>query len=150
MLIVGAMLLVITVLHAQTADSTALKKTARELLEMSGGGKLGARVLEQLTSTLKERLPNVPNEFWTELNKEIKPDDLVAAAIPVYTKHFTVKEMKDIMAFYKTPSGAKLVQAMPDITQDMMRVGQEWGKDVGQRVMQRLQDKGYIKPAEKK
>ena len=136
--------------HAQTTDSTALKKTARELLEMSGGGKLGARVVEQLTSSLKQRLPNVPKEFWADLKKDIKPDDLVSAAIPVYTRHFSVKEMKDIMAFYRTPSGAKLVQAMPDITQEMLRVGQEWGKEVGQTIMQRLQDKGYLTPAGKK
>ncbi len=124
--------------------------TARELLEMSGGGTLGLRVIEQLTSSFKQKMPNIPAEFWSDLSKELNPNELIDLALPVYTKHFTVQEMRAIMTFYKTPAGAKLVQSMPDITQEMSLVGQEWGKQVGQKVVQRLQEKGYLQPSEKK
>jgi hypothetical protein len=131
-------------------EDPAALATARELLEMSGGGKLGARVIEQLISTFKQRLPDVPTAFWDELGKEMNGNDLVTLAVPVYTKHFTVKEMKAIMTFYKTPAGAKLVESMPEITQEMSRIGQEWGKNVGQKVVQRLQEKGYLKSSDQK
>ena len=138
--------------NAQTTkgSTTTADATARELLEMSGGGTLGVRVIEQLISSFKQKLPNVPTSFWDELGKEINPNELVTLALPVYIRHYTVEEMRAIMAFYKTPAGAKLVQSMPDITQEMSLVGQEWGKQVGQKVVQRLQEKGYIKPSEKK
>lgn len=124
--------------------------TARELLEMSGGGKLGARVIEQIISSFKQKLPAVPDSIWDGLGKEMNGDELVTLALPVYTRHFTVQEMKAIMTFYKTPAGAKLVESMPDITQEMSRIGQEWGKNVGQKVVQRLQEKGYLKSSEQK
>jgi uncharacterized protein len=123
---------------------------ARELLEMSGGGKLGARVIEQIISSFKQKLPAVPDSIWDDLGKQLNGDDLVTLALPVYTKHFTVQEMKAIMTFYKTPAGAKLVESMPDITQGMSRVGQEWGKTIGQKVVQRLQEKGYLKSSDQK
>ena len=123
--------------------------TARELLEMSGGGKLGARVIDQMISSFKQKFPAIPDSVWDGLGKEMNGDDLVTLALPVYTKHFTDQEMKAIMAFYRTPAGAKLVESMPDITQEMSRIGQEWGKNVGQKVVQRLQEKGYLKPSEK-
>jgi hypothetical protein len=117
---------------------------------MSGGGKLGARVIEQLMSSFRQKLPDVPDSFWVDLGKEMNGEDLVTLAVPVYTKHFTVQEMKAIMTFYKTPAGAKLVESMPDITQEMSRIGQEWGKNVGQKVVLRLQEKGYLKSSEQK
>lgn len=131
------------------SDSKA-EATARELLEMSGGGKLGDRVIEQIVKSFQEKLPDVPASFWDEIRKEIHTNDLVTLAAPAYVKHFTVNEMRDIMKFYKTPAGAKLVQSMPEITQEMSRVGKEWGKGVSEQVVHRLQEQGYLRSSDQK
>jgi uncharacterized protein len=151
-ILLGTMLMMSPAASAQTTKSSTSTEdaAARELLEMSGGGTLGERVIEQLISSFKKKLPNVPASFWDDLGKELDPTELVTLALPVYTKHYTVEEMRAIMAFYKTPAGAKLVQSMPEITQEMSLIGQKWGNQVGQKVVQRLQEKGYLKPSEKK
>ena len=96
---------------AQTDDNspTEAEKTARQLLDISGGGKLGIQVFQQLMSSFKQNLPNVPTSFWNEITKDVNPNDLVTLAVPIYVKHFTVDEMNNIMAFYKTPTGANVV-----------------------------------------
>jgi len=43
------------------------------------------------------------------------------AAIAAYAKNFTAAELGQIMAFYKTPAGAKLLRAQPQITADVNR-----------------------------
>ncbi len=51
--------------------------------------------------------------------------DLIAQ---VYARNFTVAELRDIQAFYQTPTGQKMREKMPLITQQNMVLGQQWGK----------------------
>jgi uncharacterized protein len=37
----------------------------------------------------------------------------------IYAKYFTAQEMRDIVAFYRTPTGAKTLQVMPQATADL-------------------------------
>ena len=43
-------------------------------------------------------------------------DELVSWTGDVYTKHFTRKEIDDLAAFYKTPTGKKLAAALPTLS----------------------------------
>jgi hypothetical protein len=38
----------------------------------------------------------------------------------VYNKYFSADELKDIIAFYKTPTGKKTLKVMPDLTRESM------------------------------
>ena len=44
--------------------------------------------------------------------------------IVVYDKFFTLEEIKDLLAFYKSPTGQKMVKLMPDIAAESMKVTQ--------------------------
>jgi len=66
-----------------------------------------------------------------------EPLDEVAA---IYAKYFTIAEMKEITAFYQTPTGKKLVAKIPVIMQDSMLVSQKWGQRIGQEMMRRLRE----------
>jgi hypothetical protein len=39
-------------------------------------------------------------------------DETMEKAIAIYASHFTVQELKDVNAFYKTPTGQKSINAM--------------------------------------
>lgn len=39
---------------------------------------------------------------------------------PLYDKYFTEAELKDLIAFYKSPTGRKLLHATPQLTQAAM------------------------------
>ena len=43
----------------------------------------------------------------------------------VYARRFNEKELADIVAFYKTPTGSKLIQAAPEITAEAMKMSGE-------------------------
>jgi hypothetical protein len=42
----------------------------------------------------------------------------------VYDKFFTLEELKDLLVFYKSPTGQKMVRLMPDIAAESMKVTQ--------------------------
>ena len=50
-------------------------------------------------------------------------DQVIEDFIDIYVEIFTEKELKDILKFYKTKTGKKFVEVLPDITQKSMLVG---------------------------
>jgi len=134
-------LLVATPAFAETPK----EKDIRKLLAMTGAGAMGAQVMHQMIEPFKKAMPNVPPSFWAEFAAEMKPDELVEKLVPVYDKHLSAQELKDIIKFYESPSGKKLLAAQPAIMQDSSVVGQEWGREIGERVMKKLKEKGLDK-----
>jgi uncharacterized protein len=51
-----------------------------------------------------------------ELSKKIVNEEMVQ----IYDKHFTHEEIKDLIKFYKSPTGKKLLEKTPEITNDLM------------------------------
>jgi hypothetical protein len=50
-------------------------------------------------------------------------DDMLAEIIPLYARHFTVKEIKELAAIYKTPLGVKMLATMPALMSESMEIG---------------------------
>lgn len=70
--------------------------------------------------------------------------DLTAA---VYANNFSVEELRDIIAFYRTPTGEKFLQKLPVITQQSMALGQRFGQavasDLQGRIIDELRKRGH-------
>jgi hypothetical protein len=115
----------------------------RRLLQVTGGGRLGVQVIDTMMSSFKKGFPAVPEVFWTEFRSEIHEDDLVDMCVPIYDRHFSEEEILGIVAFYETPLGKRLLEAQPLVLQESMQAGQEWGRTLGQRVINRLKERGY-------
>lgn len=58
-------------------------------------------------------------------------EDLLKWTGEVYARHFTKKEIEDLAAFYRTPTGAKVAKTIPAL-------GGEMGKKMAPLLMQRL------------
>ncbi|OOZ41626.1 hypothetical protein BOW53_02805 [Solemya pervernicosa gill symbiont] len=116
----------------------------RKLLVLTGSDKIGMQVFSSMMESNRRNLPQVPDEFWNEVIKEFKPDELIELVVPIYAKHLTHEEVKALVRFYQSPLGRKLIAAMPGITRDSLNLGQMWGRSVGERVKRRLMEKGYI------
>jgi len=130
-------------LQAQTTPS----KTAdiRKVLQMSGQAKAGVQVMEAMFGQFQQSLPQVPEEFWKEFMKEVSAEGLIDLIIPIYDKHFTHDDIRQLIVFYDSPIGKKLTATLPVITEESMTAGEKWGGELAEKVMERLQKKGYIK-----
>lgn len=64
-----------------------------------------------------------------------------------YASRFTEAELKEALAFYKTPTGQKLVSDRPAIVQQTMQGIQSWAAQVNAQVLERvraeMKKKGY-------
>lgn len=126
-------------------------KTAdiRKLLNLTGAGKLGVQVMNQLLASFKQTAPQVPEQFWQDLMKEVNPDELVNMVVPLYDKYLSHEDIKAALVFYETPAGRRLVEATPKITQESTVLGQEWGRQLAEKVMKKLQAQQQQQPKQK-
>ncbi len=62
-------------------------------------------------------------KFEAALVEEIPFDELVNNIyIPAYSKHFTVSEIKAVIAFYESQVGQKFVSVTPTLMQESMAI----------------------------
>ena len=144
----------ITILVLSILSSTAtFAQTDKEytntlgtLFEAMGSEETYKSVIKQMMEMMRQNYGDIDAELWSELEKEMVESsmtELVDLLTPVYKKHLTLEDLKEIIAFYNTPVGMKLARSTPLITTESMQVGQEWGMKIGERVVQRITEKGY-------
>lgn len=129
---------------AASAQEDSAKSHAKQLLEVTGVVKVSIQMMNTMFDYYKKNFPAAPDDFWETLSKEIKPEEMLDLIIPLYTKYYTDEELKQLLAFYKTPVGKKVIETLPLLTQESVAIGQEWGKRIGEKVVLKLKAKGIM------
>jgi hypothetical protein len=93
--------------------------------------------------TFQRALPQVPTEVWEKLRSKIDAKSLVESVIPIYSNHYTDKEILELIEFYQTPLGQKVISESSAILSESMAAGQEWGKRIANQIIQELRALGY-------
>jgi hypothetical protein len=65
-------------------------------------------------------------------------NEIVDQIADVYARSFTAAELRDIIAFYRGPTGQKFLQKVPAITQESMLIGQKFGQTVATEMQSRI------------
>ncbi|WP_035672221.1 DUF2059 domain-containing protein [Flavobacterium sp. 83] len=125
------------------SQSSSKKDNIKNLLELTGSGKLGVQVGQNMINSFKKSYPNVPVEFWDDFLKEMNSDTLINLIIPIYDKYYTESEIKQLSEFYQSSLGKKVISTMPLVVKESMQVGQTWGKEIGEKVYSDLKEKGF-------
>jgi hypothetical protein len=123
---------------------TTKEEHAKQLLELTGSAKLGMQVMNNMIASFKTQVPSAPADFWDDFIKEVNTKELLDLMIPIYVRHYTDDELMQLIQFYKSPLGQKVIEKLPLITQDSFVAGQEWGRRIGEKAANRLKDKGYM------
>lgn len=66
-------------------------------------------------------------------------DALYSVLYPVYEKHFNIFELNQLVTFYQSPLGQKLVRVSPQLLSESMALGQQWGLSLVPEIAQRVQ-----------
>ena len=68
--------------------------------------------------------------------------------IPIYAKYFSEDDILQLIAFYETPLGQKMIEVMPQLTMDSMQVSMRWLQskvpELQEQLKARLESEGLI------
>jgi uncharacterized protein len=141
--------------RAQTPSPGALA-AAKELVGLKGGAAMFDPLIPGVIESAKNQLvPTNPqlsaplNEVATLLHKEYGPKrtELLDIVARTYAAHFTEQDLKDIVAFYKTPAGKKMLAQEPAALKESLDAAQLWANQFSDEVLERfkaeMRKKGY-------
>ena len=117
---------------ASTVDPERLT-LARELLGLMNTGPSMLKGLELGLQAQKMTATQLPDTFWVEFAARARREmpKFIESVVPVYASRFTGPELRQLIAFYRTPVGHRLAEQAPELSADMMRAGQLWGVQLG-------------------
>jgi hypothetical protein len=116
----------------------------RTLVRMTQAGRIAKQIFNRVLRIQKKQHPEVPERWWKQARQHADIDGLIDRIIPIYAKHFTQKEINQLLDFYRSPVGKKVIEKMPTIMQESMMVGQEWGKKLRKQLIEQLKADGYL------
>jgi uncharacterized protein len=144
--------------HAQTDQSEALQ-VANELFAL-----LSKDMLADLTSNMTAQMwpmverqmrPGLDQQTLAELRSEFERiqkesmAEVMQGAAPIYARHFTAGELRDLMNFYNSPTGQKslkvLPQVMSEILNGMMPRMQQLQMQASESFAKILRERGHLR-----
>ncbi|MBW4636886.1 MAG: DUF2059 domain-containing protein [Gloeocapsa sp. UFS-A4-WI-NPMV-4B04] len=128
----------------QTQNSEKIN-SIKELISITDAKNVTQQILNQSVDAMKSQFPQVPQKFWNEFKAGANADELINRLIPIYNKYFTEEDIKQLITFYQTPLGKKLISVNPQVARDSLIVGQQYGKEVAQTVIEKLKEQGYLR-----
>jgi hypothetical protein len=146
---------------ARAQDDSESMRLAKAILQATHSAQLGDQVLAQVTKLVQNGLaetnPGRQKDIDAVIHEALEPEfqkaapELYDKTARIYAGIFTLDELKQLLAFYQTPLGRKLLQTQPEITSDEIKLSQDFTRTVMTRVNDRLvyaiQSHGLHKPA---
>lgn len=145
--------------QAQNAGSAEALQAATDLSAIVTG-----QTIQQMSRAVTEQAwPTIEREFGGKVDKatlsEMRTEfeaaltsftgDIMKESPRLYAKYFSVAELHDMLAFYKTPTGAKMLRVMPALTAEIATlVGPRavaFQKDLSTRMLAVMKKHGYDK-----
>ncbi|GGK57456.1 DUF2059 domain-containing protein [Rufibacter glacialis] len=120
-------LLVVSAGSAMAQAQSSHYKAAETLLLTMGSPKTIDDNLQQMLTMQMEQVPAMKAaevEVRSFFSKYMNWDAVKGDLIKLYMDEFTEKELKDMNAFYLTPTGKKLAQKQSIITMKSAQIGQ--------------------------
>jgi hypothetical protein len=127
--------------------SAATLASARELMEIKGVKNLVepvvVGVVQQTTGTILQTNPGLSkdlDEVSAQLRTEYQPRiaEMTNEIVRLYAQRFTEQELKEAVAFYKTPTGKKILTEEPRILDETYARIQQWANRLQDEVMTRV------------
>lgn len=145
--LIAALLMSFAVPASTQQPSAAAVETAKEIVAVKGASNLlsaiipsvveQAKVLFQQTNPI---LAKDLNEAAAALRKELEPRqvELSNEVARLYATHFTEAELKEILTFYKTPVGKKMIEQEPRALEQSMQFAQGWRNRFSEEVIGKM------------
>lgn len=148
---------------AQQPNDPATKEDVQKIFEITASRKLFDSVMTamrqqlpaMMESTLKKQLPDATpeqiaqmqtytNSLMDKMFASMPYDEMMQASIPTYQRHFTHGEIQELIQFYNSPIGKKVINEMPammaETMQEMMPIMQKWASSATADMMKSAEE----------
>jgi hypothetical protein len=132
---------------AQSPPPADALEAARELIVTMRATEQYRAIMPAIFQALKPAIvqnrPEVARDFdelMPILLQAMTPrlNELAELTAGVYAANFAASELREVTAFYHTPTGEKFLQKLPLVTQQSMAAGQKFGQEIAAELRTRM------------
>ncbi|AZA86915.1 DUF2059 domain-containing protein [Chryseobacterium shandongense] len=116
----------------------------KELISLSGAFPISRGIPKEVIATYKKKYDNVPESEWTALEQKITIDALINNVIEIYASRFTESEVDELLVFYKSDLGRKMIRHSQDMIHEIQTATGNWAMKVTEIINNHLVKKGYL------
>jgi hypothetical protein len=129
--------------------SAASIQIAKQLVEVTGAttlfNPLIAGVVEQAKILFLQQNPALAkdlNEVAAQIRMQLQPrfSQITDEIARQYVTNFSEQELKDILAFYQSPAGKKMLTVQPKIVESSMTFAGDWANKLSDEVIAKMRD----------
>ncbi len=123
----------------------------RRLMELLNISAMPEQMAEMMVMNViaeeRKRYPNMAKNVEHAISTVVRDVVLREAPklfnrlVPLYDKYYTHSEIKKLIDFFESPIGRKYSSLVQPMMQDMMRIAQEWGRDLGPLLIREVDKK---------
>ena len=117
-----ALFLILIIVSGCKERSNNPDKSAKEIIELSGSK-------DQFKLFLDAFLKNFPERRANAIKGIVDVNEFCDRMIPLYKKHFSIEEMQDLIDFYNSDTGQKLVRLNPTLFKEGSEIGTQYFKE---------------------
>ena len=119
------------------------RKLAVQVMEVTGATANQGMVADSMVAQLKPFFPTVPEETWSEVKLAFDAEQLVEMSIPIYMRNFDEAELEELVEFYQSSLGKKVIERMPVVMQESTMAFQAWNREKLTTAIEDLKARGY-------
>ena len=122
---------------------------AKQIVELKGAKELYQPMVRGVVQRVKNQFMQTNfmyakdlNEIAANLERDYTPrlNELVDASARIYASYFTEAELKDILTFYQSPVGRKLIVDEPKALEASMANAGDWGDKLSENVLNKMRE----------
>jgi hypothetical protein len=120
---------------------------AKQIVELKGAKTMFAPLVRGVVTKVKDMFMQTNFMYAKDLNEvaammdkdySSRVDELVDASARIYASHFTEAELKNILTFYQSPLGRKIIAEEPKTLDESMAYAGTWGDKLSEEVIGRM------------
>lgn len=89
-----------------------------EFIETSG-------IRQSIQANIERIVAQAPAEQQAQLRTIFDINGIIPQLVPVYDKYYSPEELEEIIAFYKTPAGQKMIEVTPKIVNEFLQTSMQ-------------------------
>lgn len=132
--------------QAQAPEPSAAHLAAgRELVVASGASSSIDRIIPSILDEIRQQTVTRPElkkdmeEVFKALQGEMdaQRQQAYTVAARAYAKFMSEAEIREVAAFFKSPTGSKYIRVQPDLTDDLVNAISIWSQTAGEYILTR-------------
>jgi hypothetical protein len=102
-----------------------------EILRLTGTDPMRRQMLDSMLPYMKQMMPYLPDDVADDFQTSLAAADFQGAMVEAFQKRLSTEDAAQIIAFYRSDVGRRMITVMPAILNE----GQDAGAQLGQRVL---------------